>query len=357
MSKTSLNAAIVGCGNIAGTYTRQIADYDCLAITGFFDLEQARAKAFAAEHGGRAYASLDEVLADESVDIVVNLTIHHVHYKIIRQCLEAGKHVHTEKPLALSSEEAHELVNLAAKQGLRLSSAPTTYMGEGQQTAWKQIRDGRCGTVRLVYAEVNHGRIERWHPNPDPFYDVGILWDVGAYPLTLVTTFFGPVTHVVGHGRFLHRDRITSEGREFTLNTPDYYLALLDTASGVHIRLSANFYVEGGKQGGALEFHGDDGSVYLGDFQGFGAAVEFAKFGEDYEVVAPVREPYEGIEFARGVQDLAEAILEDRPHRAQGAHAAHVVEVIEAISKSAESGKAIELSSTFPQPEPMPWGM
>ncbi len=230
-------------------------------------------------------------------------------------------------------------------------------MGEAQQTAWKLLRDGKCGTVRLVYAEANHGRIEDWHPNPEPFYDVGALWDVGGYPLTLATTFFGPVTQVSGHARFLHRDRVTSEGREFQLGTPDYHLALLDTTTGVRIRLSTNFYVSGGKQRGGFEIHGDGGSVFLEDFQGFNAGVEYAPYGEDYQPVDYIRTPYDGVEFASGVQDLAEAILEERPHRCQGSHAAHVVDIMEAITRSAETGESITLNSSFPQPEPMGWGI
>ncbi len=116
MSRERVKAVIVGCGNIASTYARQMSTYDSVELVGFSDLEQERAETFAGEHGGTAYASLDDALSDPDVDLIVNLTIHHVHFDISRQCLEAGKHVHTEKPLALSSTDAHALVDLAEKQ-------------------------------------------------------------------------------------------------------------------------------------------------------------------------------------------------------------------------------------------------
>jgi predicted dehydrogenase len=230
-------------------------------------------------------------------------------------------------------------------------------MGEAQQTAWKLMRDGALGTVRLIYAEVNHGRIETWHPNPEPFYQVGPLWDVGIYPTTMLTAFFGPVKRVSAHKTILYPDRETTEGRPFRIDTPDFHLAFLEFDSGHVARLTANFYAKGSKQGGSLEFHGDLGRVYLGNFQRFNAPVEFAEFGDEYAAVEYLKEPFDGIEFARAVEELAEAISEDRPQRATGMHAAHVVEVLQGIQTSAEQERPVEITSTFEPPKPMDWAL
>ena len=355
MDNGKINVAIVGCGNIATRYAAQIQSYENIRLLGFADIVLQRAEEFTKEYGGKLYSSLDDVLADPNVDVVVNLTIHHAHPEVIAASLKAGKHVHTEKPLAMSYAEAKSLVQLAENRELRLSSAPITYMGEAQQTAWKVIREGQLGKIRLTYAEVNHGRIETWHPNPEPFFDVGVLWDVSVYPLTILTAIFGPATRVQAFGNIIHPHRTTIEGREFTIETPDFVVALIDFESGPVVRLTANFYAKGSKQGGALEFHGDRGRLYLGNFQGFSAPVEFAPFGEEYETVPFIREPYEGIEFGRGIEDLADAILKNRPHRAAGAHAAHVVEIVEGIQNAMKSGKPVRLSSDFDPPLPMDW--
>lgn len=356
MTTAPLRVGIVGCGNIAGPYARTIKPFSEVELLGATDIDIARAQALVDQYGGRVYATLEEMLADPKIDLIVNLTIHHAHPAVITQCLNAGKHVHSEKPLALTYEEAKALVELAEAKGLRLSASPITFMGEAQQTAWKAIRDGMLGKVRVVYCEVNWGRIESWHPNPGPFYEVGALFDVGVYPLTLVTTFFGPARKVTAYGTVLHPDRVTKEGIPFHIDTPDWVVAAVELADGTVVRLTTNFYVGNHSKQKGLEFHGDIGSLYLGSFQDFHAPVEFSKFRETYEPVPYVKEPFQGIEWGRCVAEIAEAMAEGRPQRATGAQAAHVVEILCAIQKSYTEGHPVEVTSNFPPPWPMPWG-
>jgi predicted dehydrogenase len=356
MMGNPLRVAIAGCGNIAGPYAKTMQAYPQVQLVGATDVMPERAQALAAEYGGRAYGSLDELLADPQVDLVVNLTIHHAHPAVITQCLEAGKHVHSEKPLAMDYATARQLVELAAARGLRLSCSPITYLGEAQQTAWKVIRSGELGKVRVVYCEVNWGRIESWHPNPGPFYEVGALFDVGVYPLTLVTTFLAPVRRVTAYGKVLHPDRVTKEGVPFHIDTPDWVVAAAELADGTVVRLTTNFYVGGhGKQKG-LEFHGDLGSLYLSSFQDFDASVEVAEYGKAYAPVPPVRPPFHGVEWGRAVAEIADAIAENRPQRSSGAQAAHVVEVCCAISESLATGRPVDVTSSFTAPWPLEWG-
>lgn len=355
MSEQTVRVAIVGCGNIAKAYVEQIQAYENVELIGFADLMAERAQAFATEHGGTAYTDLTALLADADVNVVVNLTIHHAHVEVITQCLEAGKHVYTEKPLAMTYAEAARLESLAAEKGLRLSSAPITYMGEAQQTAWRELRKGTPGAVRLAYAEINHGRIEKWHPNPVPFYDVGIVWDVAIYPITVLTAFLGPVERVTAFGQVVYPDRKTLDGDDFQITTPDTVIAALEFASGTLARLTSNFYTRTSKQGSSMEFHGDIGTLYLGSCFDFQAEVSYAPYGEEFAPIDLVKEPYEGVEFGRGLKEFADALCEGRPHRASAAHAAHVVEVIEAIHRSMDEDGAIDLASTFSAPEPMDW--
>ncbi|MGF1484335.1 MAG: Gfo/Idh/MocA family protein [Opitutales bacterium] len=358
MPASPLRAVVIGCGHVAKAYGDQIATYDSLTIVGAYDLDAARAKEFTDKYGGKVYESLEAIADDPDIDLVVNLTIHHAHHAVISQMLNAGKPVHTEKPLALTYAEAKELVELADAKGVRLSSAPITYMGEAQQLAWKLIRDGVTGKLRLIYSEVNHGRIESWHPNPVPFYDVGIMFDVGVYPLTMVTALLGPAKSVKCSGKIIYPDRKTQDGTPFTPGAEDFMVAIIEFGGGETLRLTANFYVKNSMQGSSMEFHGDAGSVYLGSFQGFGSPVKSAKFGDkDWTDHDHLKEPFQGIEFGRGVQDLAESILADKPHRASGAQAAHVVEIIEGMFTSMREDRTVELTGTFPKPAPMDWAM
>ena len=354
---TPLGIGIVGTGNIAGGYARDALTHPEIRLVAATDLDPVRSAAFAKEHACRAHASLDDLLADDAIDIVVNLTVHHAHHEVTKQALEADRHVYSEKPLALTSTEAGELVALAAARGLRLGCSPSTFLGEAQQTAAALVRSGRLGRVRAVYAEVNWGRIETWHPAPAPFFDVGVLVDVGVYPLTLVTTMLGPARSVRAWGWELMPDRRTIDGTHFRIGSPDLIVTAIELEGGIVVRLTTSFYVgRPAKQTGSLEFHGDDASLALGSFQDFDATVEIGAYGKSYEPVALVRPGYRGTAWARGVAEMASAIADGRPHRASAEQAAHVVDVIEAASHSmADGGRAIEIRSTFEPPSLLPW--
>lgn len=349
--------AIIGCGNISTGYAETLAPHKEIELAGAADIDPKRAMEFCEKFGGKAYPSLEAVLADPSIDGIVNLTIHHAHAEVIRKCLEAGKHVHTEKPIALTYAEARDLVALAKARGLVLTSSPITFLGEAPQTAFHHIRKGNLGELRLVYAEVNHGRIESWHPNPVPFYQVGVVFDVAIYPITMLTAILGPVRSVSAFGRVLKKERKTQAGAVFELETPDYVCANLEFASGAVGRLTADFFVSGqnSNQKSAIEFHGDNGSLVLGHWAQFDAKVEASEFGKALSPVKLMGKPYKGCEWARGIVELADAVRENRRPRATGEHAAHVIEVICAIHDSIREHRAVAVESEFPLPEPMDW--
>jgi len=346
--------ALVGCGNVAAQYARSIVAEPGLELVGGTDVLPGRAAELVARFDGTDYPSLDALLADDAIDTVINLTAPQAHAEVTARSLEAGKHVHTEKPLALRYEEARELAELAARQGVRLSCAPATLLGEAQQTVWKLVREGTLGTVRAVYAEANWGRIETWHPSPQALYAAGPLVDVGIYPLAILTAIFGPARRVLAYGTTLKPDRVTLDGATFRVETPDFNVALLELHSGVVVRLTAVFWIHAGRQRG-LELHGDDASLHLASWLEFDSQLDLSVGGAEYAPVPLVREPYQGVHWSRALADLAEAIEEGRPHRASAEHAAHVVEVLNAIARSAAEGRAVNVESEFQPPAPMEW--
>jgi predicted dehydrogenase len=354
-----MKLVIVGCGNIATAYTKSIKQKSNLELIGFTDIDPTRAQTFAAEHGGKAYESLEAALADENVDAIVNLTIFDAHYGVIKQALQAGKHVYSEKPLALKYAEAKELVQIARDRGLRLAGAPITFLGEAQQTASRFLREGHLGPVHLVYAEVNWGRIESWHPAPKPFYDVGPFLDVGVYPLAWLTSLFGPARRVVAYAKTLYPNRVTKDGTPFTITAFDYYVANVEFDDNITVRLTVNFYVhQSNKQGANIEFHGDKGSLSVSSFAGWfmpNSKLEFAEFGKEYTEVPLAREASGDVDWARGLEDVANAIAENRTSRVTGDHAAHVVEILEAVNQSAKENTPVTLTSSFEKPALMDW--
>ena len=349
MSEQALGVAVVGCGNISGAYGETMSAYSSVRIAGATDVDGSLSAAFVEQFGGVAYPTLDDVLADPAVDAIVNLTVPAAHAEVTTAALNAGKHVHSEKPLAGSYAAARSLVELAADRGLRLSCSPITFMGEAQETTRRLVESNAIGAVRVAYAEVNGGRIESWHPRPEPFYRIGPFADIAVYPLTILTAIFGAARRVTANATIVYPDRTTMGGESFTPEAPDFGVAVLELESGTIVRLTANFYVPRVANRNGIELHGDSGSIFLSDWQQFDAAVELAPFGEPYRAV-PVENAFRGTDWGRALDDLSGAIGSGRPQRATGAHAAHIVEILDAITTSVAEGHAVEITSSFARP-------
>ena len=344
LDSPAVNAAVIGCGNIAKTYLEQLRQFRPLRLTGFFDADQDRSRAYAGQFGGRSYTSEAELLADPSVELVINLTIPSAHFDITARALRAGKHVFSEKPFAPTWQQARELTELARTHGVLLASAPITYLGEAQEQALAVVASGQLGTVCLGYAELNQGPIESWHPAPESFYQVGIAWDVGIYPLTLLTCALGSVVGVEAIGRILKQDRERSDGKPFKVTTPDWILAVIEFACGTFVRLSANYFATGNRQGTSVELHGDKGQLFLGSSYMYDAVVERKLAGREVEDLTPARS-FQGIDFSRGVKEMACLIRTGESRLAPLGVAEHVIDVLEAIDISLKEGRSISVKS------------
>jgi predicted dehydrogenase len=182
---------------------------------------------------------------------------------------------------------------------------------------------------------------------------------VAVYPLTLLTSIFGPARSVQAYGHVIEPDRVTVDGTEFCIQTPDFIVAMIELHSGPLVRLTATFYVgrQTKQRRGSLELHGDHGSLYLSDWHDFDGTLEFAPYGQPYVPVPLLREPYRGVEWSRAVVDMAAALAQGRPHRATGEQAAHVVEIVCAVNESMVSGQPATVHSGFPPPAPLDWAV
>ena len=351
-----MKVGIVGCGSIAARYAHDISAADGLELVATTDVVPERAAELAAQFGATAHENLSALLADDRVELAVNLTGATAHLEVTTAALEAGKHVHSEKPLALRYADARGLVELAEERGLLLSASPATLLGEAQQTLWKLLREQAIGRVRVVYAEANWGHIESWHPTPATIYAAGPAADVGVYPLAILTAIFGPARRVTAYGATVEPDRVDKHGVPFRIETPDLVVAAIELEDGVVVRLTASFYVGPGKQRG-IELHGDDGMLHLAAWGEYDSRVQLSTTGngDDYEDVPFVRSPYPGIDWSRPLSELAEAVRDGRRPRAGGAHAAHIVEILDAIDASRLNGGAVEVRSSFPAPAPLEW--
>lgn len=363
LNQEPMGVAIVGTGRIAEHYGKSLATSpEKVRIVGAFDAVPNRAEAFVGKYGGRRYGVYEELLDDEDVDIVLNLTVQQVHADVTTRALEAGKHVHSEKPLACSREDGTRLVCLAEEKGLRLSCAPFKFLGEAQQTCIKALRNGSIGKPLVAYAEMDTGPIERWNPRPIPFLQEGAgpLLDVGVYPLTFLTAALGPVVRVVGVAHIVQPIRTIATGPDkgttFEVETPDQVVGCLEFECGAVGRVTASFRSGKSRHGHVVEFHGEQGTLYLAPPTKLDATLEHYDYDTDaWRAVPYVKEPAVGEEWGRGVFDLVDSLQTGRVQHCTGRHAYHVLDICLGILESSEAGRPVEVTSSFELPPLMPW--
>ncbi|SEO90119.1 Gfo/Idh/MocA family protein [Paenibacillus sp. OV219] len=354
-----VKVGVVGCGNISQIYFTNLKKYPEIDLVAAADIDLERAKQRAEEFGLEKAYTVEELLADPEIEIVVNLTIPKAHASVCLQALEAGKHVYVEKPLAVTREEGKKVLELAAAKGLRVASAPETFLGGGIQTCRKLIDDGAIGTPVSISGFMLGGGPEGWHPDPEFFYELGggPMFDMGPYYLTAYITLLGPIRRVTGSAVISYPERtITSEkknGKVITVETPTHIAGVLDFHSGAVGTLITSFDTKAGTSLPNIEVHGSEGSILVPDPNTFGGPVKVRKLGGEWEEVELTHgntDNNRGI----GVADMARAIVEGRTHRANGAMAYHVLEAMHGFHDASRDGKHYTMESTCERPEAMP---
>ena len=356
----TLNIGIIGTGNIAPAYIRGCAPLKVINVMACADILVDRAGAFAAEHGLIAH-SVDDLLANEDIDIVVNLTIPAAHAEVSLQILEAGKHAYSEKPLALNRADGAAIIKAAADKGLRMGCAPDTFLGSGGQTARKAIDDGRIGApVAATTFFMSHGH-ESWHPNAGFYYlkGGGPLFDMGPYHLTALVNLMGPVARVAGLAQMTFPERIaTSEARKgqiLPVEVNTHVAGTLEFESGAIASVIMSFDVWGHHLPW-IEIHGAEGSLSVPDPNRFDGEVAAIKGGtREWVDIPSTHSP--NIGRGAGVADMAHAILSGRPHRVSGDLAFHVLDIMCALEESSELGRHVEIKSTLDRPQALPAGL
>ncbi|MBI1930854.1 Gfo/Idh/MocA family oxidoreductase [Candidatus Poribacteria bacterium] len=353
-----MKIGIIGCGNISGAYFGGAQKTHALEIKSCADINMEAARR-AAEKDDCLAVSVDELLADPEIELVVNLTIPKAHAEVGLKVLEAGKHAYSEKPFAVDIESGQQLLQKAAEKRLRVGGAPDTFLGTGIQTSRKVVDEDRIGRPIAGTAFMcGHGH-ESWHPNPAFYYDIGggPMMDMGPYYITALVNLLGPVTRVAGITTKAFAERVaTSEkarGQRIPVRTTTHLTGVMEFASGAVVTTTMSFDMWRHSLP-RIELYGTTGSMQVPDPNGFGGAVRVCPAGGDWSDV-PLAFPQN----ARiiGVIDMVRAIRSGRPHRASGALAYHVLEVMLAFDTSSQSGQHVQIKSTVERPAPLPPGL
>jgi predicted dehydrogenase len=358
MARKRVGVGIVGCGAISGIYLQNLPRFDNLRVVACADIDLQRAGERAAEFGVANASSVDDLLARDDVDLIVNLTIPAAHGEIARRAVRAGKSVYSEKPLAIRRSEARATLRAARRRGLLVGGAPDTFLGSALQLARRLIDRGAIGEpVGAAGLMLGRGH-ESWHPNPDFYYQRGggPLFDMGPYYLTALVSLMGPVRRVTASARATFSKRtITSDplaGQEITVRVPTHVMGTMEFASGAIGTLATSFDVWAAVAP-PLQVFGSEGSLLVPDPNGFDGEVRlWTPATREWVVQSPLH-PYSDNWRGVGVADMARGLSTGRRARAGGDLAYHVLDIMHGFHDAAEEGKHISLKSTCIRPQPM----
>ena len=393
-----MKMAILGCGYVADFYMATLANYPELALVGAYDVDAQRRSLFSAHHKVKAYPSFEALLADDAVELVLNLTNPRAHFETTQACLDANKHVYSEKPLAMDSLGAGELVRLAHRKGLRLAAAPCSSLGETAQTMWKALNDDAVGPVRLVYASFDDGMVHRltplrWKsesgapwPAKDEF-EVGCTYEHAGYVLSWLAAFFGPARRVHAYAS----RRIEDKGIAVDQMAPDFTVGCIEYDNGVVARVTCSIVAPLDK---SITIIGERGNLYTKYVRNDGSPVyvgqtppnryvagvmsrlghlrvkleqllrlPFSVSGLTFERKYPyARKPKfrnsagnKPVDFLRGPAELAAAHREGRPCRLSPELGWHMVELIETLQHPERFEMPRTLKTAFDPIEPLAW--
>jgi predicted dehydrogenase len=347
--------AIIGCGFVADYYMATLANYPWIVVAGAFDIDAERLRVFTDYYRLARYQSIDHLLDDQRVAIVVNLTNPKAHYDISRRCLEAGKHVYSEKPLAMEYEQAEALVALAEENHMSIVSAPCSLLGNAAQTLWRGVRDKAVGRIRLIYAELDDGMVHKmpyrkWKsasgapwPYADEF-ETGCTLEHAGYYLSWLMAMFGPVGSVTAEADCLIPDK-SSDPSSPSSATPDFSVGILKFECGVIARLTTSIV---GPHNHSIQIIGDTGILGLEECWDNGSAVYVRKlhtirrktflspFKARYRIAGTPRSRLKKtggsrMDFAAGIAELASSLREGRACRLSPRFSLHVNEVALAL--------------------------
>jgi predicted dehydrogenase len=354
MSRDSLKTGpvgvgIIGAGVISKEYLDNLTSFPDIEVVAIGDLFEESAAARAAEYGVPVHGGVDAVLGNPDVEIVINLTIPAAHVEVATRAVNAGKHVWSEKPFSLDRESGLGLLKTADAAGMRLGCAPDTFLGAGLQTARRMIERGDIGVPLTALTLMQSPGPESWHPNPAFLFQdgAGPLFDIGPYYLTTLVQTFGSIRRVAAFGSKSRETRVIGSGpkagEEFAVTVPTHVSSILEFEGGESAQSIFSFDSPL-KRAGFVEITGTEATIAFPDPNRFDGEVRICAAGSDDWTTVPSV----GSTASRGtgVLEMARAIREGRPHRAQGELAFHVLDTMASIAESINTRAFVDIESS-----------
>lgn len=344
-----VGVGIIGAGVISKEYLDNLTSFPDVKVVAIGDLFEESAAARAAEYGVPVHGGVDAVLGNPDVEIVINLTIPAAHVEVATRAVNAGKHVWSEKPFSLDRESGLGLLKTADAAGMRLGCAPDTFLGAGLQTARRMIERGDIGVPLTALTLMQSPGPESWHPNPAFLFQdgAGPLFDIGPYYLTTLVQTFGSIRRVAAFGSKSRETRVIGSGpkagEEFAVTVPTHVSSILEFEGGESAQSIFSFDSPL-KRAGFVEITGTEATIAFPDPNRFDGEVRICAAGSDDWTTVPSV----GSTASRGtgVLEMARAIREGRPHRAQGELAFHVLDAMASIAESINTRAFVDIESS-----------
>ncbi len=365
---------LIGCGHIAETYFRAHKYFNNFKIIKCADIKEKAAKKCASTYKIKSL-SVKEILNDDEIDIILNLTIPKAHYEVSKKALLHNKHVYTEKPMAINLKDGKELVKLAKKKRLYIGNAPDTFLGGGNQKSKELLENNLIGKINLGNMIFAFPGVQSYHPNPEPWFakkEGGPVIDMGPYYLTALVNLLGPAKEVSGSIMKGVKKRVIGigprKGKKIKVHCPTTYLATIVFENKSIIRLTLSFDVVAHKRN-HIELYGSNGSMIVPDPNMFGGSVYTCKklggTWKEYKTgkmplgkinirtkslranEAPTNANYRGV----GLAEMAYCIANRKLHRCNGELSLHVLDIIQSTMKASTTGKKQKIKTTCKIPK------
>ena len=365
---------LIGCGHIAETYFRAEKYFNNIKIIKCADINEKASKRCALNFGIKS-VTVNELFKDKEIEIILNLTIPKAHYQISKKALINGKHVYSEKPLAINLNDGKKLLKISKKKKLYLGNAPDTFLGGGIQKSKELVEKNIIGNVKLGNAVFAFPGIQSYHPNPEPWFtkkEGGPVIDMGPYYITALVNLLGPAKKVTGtiiQGQKYRTIGIgPKKGKKFKVECPTTYLSTITFKNDSVIRLTLSFDVIA-HQRNHIELYGEKGSMIVPDPNMFGGSVLTCnKLGDNWKEFKTTKMPlgrinirtqssranetptnanYRGV----GLSEMAYSIENKRKHLCSGEISLHVLDIITSIMKAARSGKIQYINNFCSKPK------
>ena len=372
-----MKVGIVGAGFVCDYYLSTMPMHPELEVVGITDRLPERLEKVGRLYGIARYDDVDSLLRQADIELVLNLTNPREHFAVSSAALAAGKHVYSEKPLAMNFDDARRLYEQAQRAQRLLVGAPCSVLGETAQTLWRALREQAVGRVRLVYAEMDDGLVHRmpyrlWQSTnglPWPYrdeFEIGCTLEHAGYCLAWLAMWFGPAQSVNAFASTQIEDKLAAGEVPLNLDSPDFSVACIRFDNGVVARLTCSIVAP---HDHAIRIFGDDGVLTTDEVWNNRAPVRSRRFlrVRRRQFLHPLptthrlpRPPYgkpvgHAMDFARGPAEMAASLREGRACRLSPEFSLHVNELALAIHGARTNGGEVRMTTRFQPMEPMPW--